>query len=216
VKRLSESKGEDLEKKLVSLHPKFLAIIKEVYPLAVLGSLCVAISAFAHQSYPEAQAFALASASLFLAAFAFSFLFEVSTKAFPYFALMSYISTALAVLLLFATIFQFGVNVPMIGRAFTSIASIFTFVFISWFCYVMYKAVRREEANLFYTFGWIGVILGISALVIAAIDLPFYLFSGESIARGGSSLFVLYFLLNGMMIVFAVIFLYLTRKKAKK
>lgn len=214
MKRLNESKGDDLEKKLVSLHPKFLAILKEVYPLAVLGSLCVAISAFAHQSYPEAQAFALASAALFLAAFVLSFLFEIFKYA--YFALMSYVSTVLAVLLLFATIFQFGVNVPTIGRAFTSIAAICGYFLISWLCYAMYRAVRREESNLFRTFGWIGVICGIFALVIAAIDLPFYLFGGESIARGGSLLNELFFLLIGMMFAFSFIFLYSTRKKAKK
>jgi len=134
---MSEAKEEDLEHKLASFHPKFLRIIRRVYPLAVLGSLCVAISAFAHQSYPEAQAYALASASLFLTAFVLSFLYEIFK--FTLAALMSYISTALAVFLLFLAIFEFSVSVPMISRTFPSIMSFLGLIFFSSLYYSMFK-----------------------------------------------------------------------------
>jgi hypothetical protein len=99
-----EKKHKDPLKKLVDYHPEFLETIKEVYPLAVLGSLCIAISAFTAESYPEAQTYALTAASLFLFAFASSFGVKILSN--ELLAFTSYASTALGIIMLFAVVFQ--------------------------------------------------------------------------------------------------------------
>lgn len=61
-----ETRKEDsIEKRLLDLHPKFLETIREVYPLAVLGSLCIAIASFTAETYPDAQIYAISAASMF-------------------------------------------------------------------------------------------------------------------------------------------------------
>jgi hypothetical protein len=173
--RMSESKKDDtidLEEKLARLHPRFLEIIKEVYPLAVLGSLCVAISAFAHQSYPEAQAYALTSASLFLGALVFSFLFEIFKV--RYFALMSYISTTLAVLLLFIAIFEFGANVPMITRTPLVVLGLVAMVFFSSVYYSVGKAIRKVKSRLAHAIAWTGILCGVSYISMLLILANIY------------------------------------------
>jgi hypothetical protein len=57
--------------KVNELHPKFIKAIKETSPLAVLGSLCIAVSAFTSQNFSEALPFAITAATLFLVAFTF-------------------------------------------------------------------------------------------------------------------------------------------------
>jgi hypothetical protein len=179
---MSESNKEktlDLEDKLASLHPRFLEIIKQVYPLAVLGSLCIAISAFAHQSYPEAQAYALTSAALFLMAFVSSFLFEMfKAKSF---ALTSYISTALAVLLLFVAIFEFGVNVPMIARTPMIVLGFVFIIFFSSTYYSAFKAIRKVKSRLARASAWTGIFCGASFISMLVYVEMYFMFSGEQI-----------------------------------
>lgn len=209
---MSESKEEDLEKKLVSLHPKFLATIREVYPLAVLGSLCVAISTFAHQFYPEAQAYALASASLFLTAFVLSFVFELFRK-IETLALMSYISTALAVFLLFIAILEFSVNVPMITRTFSSVLGFLGIIFISSMYYSMSKVVTRTKSKLAHVVAWLGILLGILSNGLAILGLLYALLAGEYIYVRIDFFATLFLSLLCTSIVFAGIFLFLARRE---
>jgi len=69
-------KPKTIEQRIKEYHPKFLEAIKDVYPLAVLGSLCIAISAFTSQNYTNAQGYAISAASMFLIAFVASLLFK--------------------------------------------------------------------------------------------------------------------------------------------
>lgn len=211
---MSESKKEDkfeLEKKLARLHPRFLEILKEVYPLAVLGSLCIAISAFAHQSYPEAQAYALASASLFLGAFVLSFLFEISK--FLGFALMSYVSTALAVLLLFVAIYEFGVNVPMITRIPIIVLGFVGIIGFSSGYYSAFKTVRKVKSRWAHVTGWTAILCGVSFVGIGAFVEISYLMFGE---QSKNDLLINVFLaLVLSSFAFLFIFLFLRRKEMK-
>lgn len=67
-----KKKSKPIQQQLIEYHPKFLDAIREVYPLAVLGSLCIAISAFTNQNYVTVQVYSITAASMFLLAFIFS------------------------------------------------------------------------------------------------------------------------------------------------
>lgn len=212
---MSESKKEDtidLEDKLARLHPRFLEIIKEVYPLAVLGSLCIAISAFAHQSYPEAQAYALTSASLFLGAFVLSFLFEIVR--FRGFALMSYISTALAVLLLFVAIYEFGINVPMITRTPMIVLGFFAIIFfVIPTYYSLFKAIRKVKSRWAHATGWTAILCGIPFISAVLLGTMYFMFSGEQFKI--DLLWNVVTLLLIFSCVFLAIFTFLLRRERK-
>jgi hypothetical protein len=215
---MSESKKQDtldLEEKLASLHPRFLEILRQVYPLAVLGSLCIAISAFAHQSYPDAQAFALASASLFLTAFVLSFLFEIFKK-IPILALMSYTSTALAVFLLFIAILEFGVTTPMIFRTFSTALGLVGIIFVFSMYYPMVKVVAKTESKLARVIAWLSISCGILFGGVAILGLLYGFFSGENIYIKID--FFRSLVLSSLIasFVFAFIFIFFARKELKR
>ncbi len=142
-KKENTKKEQTTEEKLVGTHPKFLETIHEVYPLAVLGSLCIAISAFTQQEFPQAQIYAITGASLFLIAFVFSF----ATKIFPnqIFVTVSYVSTALAVLMLFLVTIEFSKTVTMVNKAMTSLAIMVVVVFLATFCYVSGRGISKTR-----------------------------------------------------------------------
>jgi hypothetical protein len=211
---MSKVKEEDFEHKLASFHPKFLRIIRRVYPLAVLGSLCVAISAFAHQSYPEAQAYALASASLFLTAFVLSFSYEIFK--FTLAALMSYISTALAVFLLFLAIFEFSVSVPMISRTFPSIMGFLAVIFFTSLYYSMFKVIRRVKSKLSRASAWISISCGVLTLSLMVINQISFLLSGEYVAFAIDLFPKLIVSFLAVSLAFSVVAIYLIRKEVKK
>jgi uncharacterized membrane protein len=215
---MSESKKQntlDLEEKLASLHPRFLESLRQVYPLAVLGSLCIAISAFAHQSYPEAQAFALASASLFLTAFVLSFLFEIFKK-IQILALMSYTSTALAVFLLFIAILEFGVTTPMVARTFSTALGLVGLIFISSLYYSMVKMIKKTESKLAHVVAWLSISCGVLFDGTAMLGLLYLLLSGEYIYVKIDFFPALFLSLLSASLTFAVIFLLFAWRELKK
>ena len=202
----------DLEDKLARLHPRFLEILKQVYPLAVLGSLCIAISAFAHQSYPEAQAYALTSASLFLMAFVLSFLFEISR--YRGFALTSYVSTALAVLLLFVAIYEFGVNVPMITRTPLIVLGLVGIIAFSSGFYSSFKTVRKLQSRWARATGWTAILCGIPFIGIGVfVEVSYLMFGGDQFYN--VLLWDVFFVLLFLSFAFLFIFLLLRRKEMK-
>jgi len=207
----SKEDNLDLEDKLARLHPRFLEIIKEVYPLAVLGSLCIAISAFAHQSYPEAQAYALTSASLFLMAFVLSFLFEIFKT--RYFAFTSYISTALAVLLLFVAIFEFGINVPMITRTPMIVLGLVSIIFCSSTYYSLFKAIPKVKSRWAHVIGWTAILCGIPLIGTIVVALMYFMFSGEAFKSDLLWNVSIAFLL--LSLAFLIIFILLGRREKK-
>jgi len=180
-----------------------------------LGSLCIAISAFAHQSYPEAQAFALASASLFLTAFVLSFLFEILRK-IQILALMSYTSTALAVFLLFIAIFEFSVNVPMIARTLSGALGLVGIIFVSSLYYSMGKVVRLIKSKLAHVIAWIGISLGILFDVLAILDLLYFLLSDKYISAKIDFFPALVVSLLFASLALAIIFFLFARRELKK
>jgi len=139
-------KEDTLEKRLVNLHPKFLETIKEVYPLAVLGSLCIAIAGFTAQTYPDAQTYAITAASLFLIAFAISFLFKIMPH--YYFALISYISTALAAAFLFLVVVAFVQAIPMVSKSVSTIQDAASAFVISMWGYFVYRLRKKPKSNV--------------------------------------------------------------------
>jgi hypothetical protein len=166
----SESKKEDdLEKRLVDLHPKFLERIREVYPLAVLGSLCIAIGAFSSQPYPDAQPYAISAASLFLIAFAFSFLVKIVPNYFI--VLISYVSTAMAVVFLFLVVGVFANAIPMVGKSVSVIPDVTSLIIFLMFGYFFYRFHKRIQPNIFRLYSTIAEIAVSFAAIYYLIDL---------------------------------------------
>lgn len=115
VNQLDTTKDKELENVIRDSQPKFLEAVKETYYLAVLGSLCIAVSAFTQQTYPHAQAYAITGASLFLIAFVCSFAAKFvpsSTLIIP-----SYLSTIGGVVMLFLVTAEFYNAITMVSKA---------------------------------------------------------------------------------------------------
>jgi hypothetical protein len=148
-KKEDSKKEKSIEERLIEYHPKFLEAIKEVYPLAVLGSLCIAIAAFTSQTYPDTPTYAITAASLFLIAFVMSLLFKIIKGS--YVAVLSYISTALATVFLFLTIATFAQSIPMVSKSLSSLStflSIFIFYLTGYFFYKFQKKRDSEAIKL--------------------------------------------------------------------
>jgi hypothetical protein len=176
-------KEDTLEKRLVDLHPKFLKTIKEVYPLAVLGSLCIAIAGFTAQTYPDAQTCAINAASLFLIAFAISFLFKIMPL--YYLALISYISTALAIVFLFLVVVAFAQAIPMVSKSVSTIqdgAAVVVFSMLGYLVYRLGKKSKSRVIRLCCTISVPLILIGITYYVVGilakfiGISLPNFIF----------------------------------------
>lgn len=116
MKEEGKRKDRDFEEVIKASQPKFLEIVKETYYLAVLGSLCIAVSAFTQQNYPQAQAYAITGASLFLIAFFCSFIAKIIPSAFL--IIPSYLSTGAGVLMLFLVTMEFSSAITLVSKAF--------------------------------------------------------------------------------------------------
>ncbi|MCW4024535.1 MAG: hypothetical protein NWF01_05820 [Candidatus Bathyarchaeota archaeon] len=129
---------------LTKWHPQFLRAFKESSPFVVVGSLCIAVSAFTQQAFPQAQAYSLAAATLFLIAFVTSLLFRFfnSEKFSPLdsmLAVSTYVSTAIAILMLFIAVSVFGQSIPTVSDTVSAIPHIITALFCGMLSYLMYK-----------------------------------------------------------------------------
>lgn len=143
VKR-KETKEKDLEERLIDFHPRFLDMVKDVYPLAVLGSLCITIAAFTSQTYPEVQAYAVTAATLFLLAFACSFLFKIRFST-SLIAFICYCSTLLAILFLFLVVMQFIKAIPLVGKTMNIIPAAFTALIIGSGIFYLTKTLIKPK-----------------------------------------------------------------------
>lgn len=123
-----EKKKKSLEEKIVELHPKFLVTVREVYPLAVLSSLCIAVTAFTQQTYPQIQPYSITAAGLFLVAFIASFAFKIVQM--EMLAFISYCSTALAIFMLVLVVSGFATATPVFSKTMILIPAGFMIVFM--------------------------------------------------------------------------------------
>jgi hypothetical protein len=119
AKQTESTKEKDLDDLITASQPKFLEAVKETYYLAVLGSLCIAVSAFTQQTYPQAQAYAITGASLFLLAFVCSFIAKIFPSAFL--IVPSYIGTGAGIVMLFLVTVEFYNALTMVSKTFTVI-----------------------------------------------------------------------------------------------
>lgn len=130
-------------RKFIDLHPKYLEALKDVYPLAVLGSLCIAIAAFSVQSYLDAVSYSITAASLYLLAFVVSFIFKIQSNYLL--ALISYVSTALGTIYLFLVIKVFAFSVLEVSKSLVTIISILCIIILSSLAYTIYRIQKRKK-----------------------------------------------------------------------
>lgn len=199
---------------MVDLHPKFLETIKEVYPLAVLGSLCIAIAAFTKESYPEAQTYALTAASLFLISFVLSFMVKLlSSEAIVF---ISYSSTALGTIMLFLVVIEFSRTVPLLRKTMSLIPYAFTILIVLAGCHLMIKLAMRTKSNLIFLFSEIGLGSGVLFVCSVAIDL-LRNFLGIELLPVGETTFICFFSMFSLVATaFIVGALYKKQKKHKR
>ena len=173
--RKKEKIEEDsFEKRIVALHPKFIEIVKKAYPLAVLGSISMAIAAFTAQTHPEAQGYAITAASLFLIAFASSFLFMIIRLDFL--AFISYISVAMATLFLFLVVIEFGRTVSLVSKSLFLIPIAFGYLLIAYTYFRLGKILKKTRSRLIFLLVAISVFLGLLFIVTALITTIITLF----------------------------------------
>ena len=174
-KRKKEKIEEDsIEKIIVALHPKFIEIVKKVYPLAVLGSISIATAAFTAQTYPEAQGYAITAASLFLIAFASSFLFMII--GIDFLAFMSYISVALATLFLFLVVIEFGKTVSLVSKSLFLIPVAFGYLLILYTHLRLRKIRKGTRSRLIFLLVAISIFLSVLFTVTGLITTIIILF----------------------------------------
>jgi hypothetical protein len=140
------TKEKELEDVIRASQPKFLEAVKETYYLAVLGSLCIAVSAFTQQTYPQAQAYAITGATLFLVAFVCSFVakfFPSSTTIIP-----SYLSTIGGVLMLFLVAVDFFNSIAMVSKALSLIVFGVISVIVATIPITFYQQRKNSKGKL--------------------------------------------------------------------
>jgi hypothetical protein len=145
AKKTEEPKEKELEDVIVTSQPKFLKGVQETYFLAVLGSLCIAVSAFTQQSYPQAQVYAVTGASLFLVAFVCSLVAKIFPSAFL--IVPSYIATGAGVLMLFLITLEFYNAITLVSKAFTVIIIGLVVTIIATVPYNMYHYRKKSKGK---------------------------------------------------------------------
>jgi hypothetical protein len=140
-----QTKERGFEDIIISLHPKFLKAVQETYYLAVLGSLCIAVSAFTQQTYAQAQAYAITGASLFLLAFVCS----LSAKIFPssFLILPSYLSTGGGVFMLFLVVTEFIYSINIVSKAFLTIVLCLGVALLASLPFNLYNSVKKSTGK---------------------------------------------------------------------
>lgn len=154
TKRLSTE--EKLRKRMIELHPRFLEAVKDAYPLAVLGSLCVAIAAFTKDTFPSAQGYAITASSLFLVGFISSLVFQFHR--IEHTAFFSYASTGLGIVFLFLVIIEFAQSIPYVWRSILVIPSLFIMSILISLILTLTRFVKSSKSRLVHIFGFIGIV----------------------------------------------------------
>jgi hypothetical protein len=165
------------ENKLADLHPKFLRAIKETYPLAVLGSLCMAIAAFTQSNFPEATSYALTGASFFLVGFVCSLLFKVWS--FYYLSFFTYLSTTLGIVMMFFVIAEFGKSITLVNNIPLFFMTVIGLVIMSITFLSMGKIYRSHKSNSILLCGYLISVIGVISIVLGPVIAVAYLFNIE-------------------------------------
>ena len=192
-------KPKTIEQRMKDYHPKFLEAIKDTYPLAVLGSLCIAISAFSSQNYTNVQVYAISAASMFLIAFTVSFAFKVIE--IDYFAFISYISTGLAIVFLFAVIVTFAQDIPEVSRSLRALPNAYyAFLYVT-ICYFFYRVriQTKPEASYLSHIGYFCSTFGI--ILTASLSCLYIFESAVGFTTFSPLTFTVNFLSNNFVIL---------------
>lgn len=161
----SASKERNFEELVQASQPKFLEAVRETYYLAVLGSLCIAISTFTQQNYPQAQAYAITGASLFLIAFVCSFITKIIPSVFL--IIPSYLSTCLGILMLFLVTTQFyNFNELVSKTLYLVLMGVFS-TMLATIPFNMYSVRRKAEKKVRNCF-----TISLISFAILTIDFP--------------------------------------------
>ena len=118
-----KKKNSTILDKVESFHPEFLEAIREVYPLAVLSSLSIAISAFSQDKFISAQGYAIAAGISFLLAFVFSLVCRLapSIRWLRGYAIPSYVSAGFGILFLLLVAWEFAETIFVVEILFVSL-----------------------------------------------------------------------------------------------
>jgi hypothetical protein len=143
-------------------------------------------------------------------AFVLSFLFEVSK--YRGFALTSYVSTALAVLLLFVAIYEFGVNVPMITRTPMIVLGLVGIIGFSSGFYSAFKTARKLQSRWARATGWTAILCGIPLIGIGVFAEVSYLMLGGEQFNNDLLLNVFLYLFSSHLHFYSSFFFYVERK----
>lgn len=148
AKEDSNSKIDYPFDKMVELHQSFLKAVKETSPLAVLGSLSIAVSAFTQTNYSQVQSYAVAAATMFLIAFVISLFLRMFSNNFiaPMLVLSSFIATVLAVLMLFVIVYEFSKNIPVVGNTVATILPLLMVTICSSVAYYLWNVRGKVNA----------------------------------------------------------------------
>lgn len=213
----SRRKDRDFEEVIKASQPKFLKIVKETYYLAVLGSLCITVSAFTQQNYPQVQPYAITGASLFLIAFFCSFIAKIIPSA--YIIIASYLSTGAGVIMLLLVTIEFSSAFPLVSKAIIAlyigmVLTIFTAIPYNFFGY---RRKSKGKTKIIVTISIVFLTIAIPFMAITLI-IPFFLVmtSFESIFIVTAIIFIASFFIGAAFLLASLTLLYKERKLRRK
>jgi hypothetical protein len=135
------NKVQSLEGEVIKFHAHFLEAIKDTYPLAVLGSLCIAIAAFTKTTAPSSSDYAALSATLFIIAFVLSLMGKFIPDLVN--LLLSYLFTSVGIVTLLLVVHEFSVYSPTIYMGVSLVMFVTLFIMVLIFMLYYRRITRR-------------------------------------------------------------------------
>lgn len=163
-----EKTENSFQSKLEKTFPLLLKVIKDLVPLAALGSLCVAIASFTRQDYPDASPWAISAATMFLTAFLVTFLYKL-TKDYMY-LLVTYISSFLAVIFFIPIIIVFTINISIINISYYLIYNSIQIIFGVTLTYNIFIRINKNSMNIIDSFYIIDVVISTAWIISLMIN----------------------------------------------
>ena len=160
---------DPIQTRIIQSLPKFLRALSQSYPLAVLTSLCIAITAFTAQSYPQVQLYSITAACLFLISFISSFISKI-VKFFAGSVVITYAATGLAVSMFIPMLYELALAVRRIDRDFSIVIELFLITVLIVIPFTDGFRIHRRAKSKYSTWGYIGnLMMMIGGFILFAI-----------------------------------------------
>lgn len=175
-----------IEDKIISIHPKFLDLLRDLHPLAFLSSFSLLIATFiAKNEYEVGQEYAIIASLCFLIAFIASFVAKIVKDLIL--IIPSIAATVLGFIFLFLIIVEFIKNISLANRLLPALFMIFySLILVLYYNYAVkdiWNAINNCEnlKKAIFLFSTIlSLFFGVLLLTLWVFVLSYHLFMGKN------------------------------------